>query len=176
MNVARTNVLMTRVSPTPQITAMAYELTEEADVELIQALIRRGIRNADPLDVGARDYRPLGLALRAPDGAFVGGLHGATMWGWLMVEGIWVAEELRGRGLGRRLLLAVETMAAERGCRGAWLGTFDFQARKFYERLGYTVFGELPDFPAGHTHYELRKSLASPVPASRGDTERGAGS
>jgi GNAT superfamily N-acetyltransferase len=147
---------------------MDYQLTEEADVEALQAAVRRGIRGADPPDVGARDWRPLGLALRAPDGALMGGLYGATMWGWLMVDGLWVAEELRGRGLGRRLLLAAEAVAVGRGCRGTWLGTFDFQSRGFYERLGYTVFAELANFPAEHTHYHLWKSFAPSAPASRG--------
>jgi GNAT superfamily N-acetyltransferase len=150
---------------------MDYRLTEEADVESIQLAIRHGIRTADPSDVGTRDYRPLVLALRAPDGALVGGVYGATMWGWLMIDGLWVADDVRGRGLGRRLLMAAEAMAVERGCRGVWLGTFDFQAREFYERLGYITFAELPDFPAGHTHYHLKKSLASPTPTSPG-TER----
>jgi hypothetical protein len=40
---------------------MAYEL-KEVDVESIQPEIRRGIRSADPPDVGARDWQPLGLA------------------------------------------------------------------------------------------------------------------
>jgi GNAT superfamily N-acetyltransferase len=64
------------------------------------------------------------MALRMQDRALVGGLYGATMWGWLMIDGLWVADELRGRGLGRRRLLAAESAAVERGCRGAWLGTF----------------------------------------------------
>ena len=140
---------------------MDYEVTEEADVASLQAAIRRGIRGVDPPEVGVRDWRSLGLALRASDGALLGGLYGATMWGWLMIDGIWVAKGLRGRGLGRRLLLAAEAAAAKRGCRGAWLGTFDFQARGFYERLGYIVFAELTEFPERHTHYHLRKSFAS---------------
>jgi GNAT superfamily N-acetyltransferase len=138
---------------------MDNEPTEEADVETLQSEIRSGIRGADPADVGARDWRPLGMAIRAPDGVLRGGLYGATMWEWLLIDGLWVAEALRGRGLGRRLVLAAEMVAADRGCRGAWLGTFDFQAREFYERLGYTVFAELHDFPPGHTHYHLKKSF-----------------
>jgi GNAT superfamily N-acetyltransferase len=148
--------------------AIDYEVTEEADVGAVGAAVRRGIRGADPSDVGPRDWRPLGLALRADDGDLVGGLYGATMWEWLMVDGLWVAEQLRGRGLGRRLLLAAEGAAVARGCRGAWLGTFDFQARTFYERLGYTIFAELPDFPPGHTHYHLRKVFTSPPPSGTG--------
>jgi GNAT superfamily N-acetyltransferase len=140
---------------------MDYRLTEEADVESLVAAVRAGIRAADPPEVGPRDWQPMALALRAPDGALVGGLYGATMWGWLLIDGLWVAEAVRGRGLGRRLLLAAEAAALERGCRGASLGTFDFQARGFYERVGYTVFGEHADFPAGHTHFELRKVFAS---------------
>ena len=81
-----------------------------------------------------------------------------------MVDGLWVAEDVRGRGLGRRLLFAAEAAAIKRGSRGAWLGTFDFQSRGFYERLGYTVFAALADFPDGHTHYHLWKSLASAAP------------
>jgi GNAT superfamily N-acetyltransferase len=79
------------------------------------------------------------------------------MWKWLLIDGLWVEKEIRGQGIARELLFAAESKAVERGCRGAWLGTFDFQARGFYERLGYTVFAELTGFPPGHAHYHLKK-------------------
>jgi len=75
----------------------------------------------------------------------------------LMLDGLWVAAELRGQGYGARLLAAAESAARRRGCRGVWLGTFDFQARSFYERQGYRIIGELAEFPAGHTHFQLAK-------------------
>jgi hypothetical protein len=34
-----------------------------------------------------------------------------------------------------------EVHARERGCHSAWLDTFSFQARGFYEKLGYDEFG-----------------------------------
>lgn len=34
---------------------------------------------------------------------------------------------------------------------------FNPDARRLYERLGFVVFGELVDFPAGHTRYFLQK-------------------
>jgi GNAT superfamily N-acetyltransferase len=123
----------------------------------VATAIRRGIREADPIDVGARDHAALCLTLRDADDALQGGLYGATMWGWLLIDGLWVTAELRGRGLGSQLLETAEAIAITRGCRGAWLGTFDFQARTFYERRGYQMFAELPDFPAGHRHFHLAK-------------------
>ena len=138
---------------------MTYEIDAHAAPDAVQAAVRQGIRAADPADVPSRDWQVVSLALRSSDAAIVGGLYGATMWSWLMIDGLWVAEALRGQGLGSRLLLAAEDLAVSRGCRGSWLGTFDFQARNFYERHGYAVFGMLPGFPPGHTHFHLWKPL-----------------
>lgn len=132
----------------------------------ISAAVRQGIRQADPPDVPPRlaDYHPLHLSLRDGGGQMIGGVYGTTMWSWLMIDGLWVAGAYRGQGLGRRLLAEAEAHAVGRGCRGSWLGTFDFQARAFYERNGYTVFAELDGFPPGHRHYHLRKHLTAPDP------------
>jgi hypothetical protein len=54
-----------------------------------------------------------------------------------------------------------ESEAVARGCHGAWLDTFEFQARPFYERLGYVCFGELEDYPVGSARYFMRKLLSS---------------
>jgi GNAT superfamily N-acetyltransferase len=137
---------------------MGFEIIEEHDGgSSIDAEVRHGIRESDPPDVGPRDWVPLALALRDENGSLHGGAYGATMWGWLMLDGIWVSPAFRGQGYGDRLLAAAEALAKSRGCRGVSLGTFDFQARSFYERQGYYVFGQLPDFPLGHTHFQLAK-------------------
>jgi len=44
------------------------------------------------------------------------------------------------------------------------LETASFEARPFYEKLGYEVFAALEDYPPGHTKFYLRKRLA-PAPA-----------
>jgi GNAT superfamily N-acetyltransferase len=98
------------------------------------------------------------LFLRDGGGTLVGGLDGVIGWAWLFVDSLWVHEELRGHGFGRELLARAERLAAERGCHSAWLDTF--QALGFYERLGYTVFAALEDYPPGQTKYFLRKRLA----------------
>ena len=143
---------------------MIYEIDDQADAGILPAEVRKGIGQADPPDVGRRDWQPITLALREPGGMTGGGLYGATMWSWLMIDGLWLSAGLRGQGLGRRLLLAAEEIAAARGCVGSSLGTFDFQARGFYEKQGYIVFASLPGFPPGHTHFHLSKRFTPPAP------------
>lgn len=103
-------------------------------------------------------FEPISLGLRA-GGVLVGGLVGEIGWKWLFVELLWIAESHRGRGLGSRLLQAAEAAAIRRGARHAYLDTFDFQARPFYERHGYEVFGVLEDYPPGHRRFFLRRDL-----------------
>ena len=148
-------------------------LEEHGDRAEVHAAIRDGIRAADPHDVGPRDARALYLSVRGDNHAIVGGLYGLTMWRWLMIDGLWVAEGLRGRGLGGRVLAMAEALAFERGCKGSWLGTFGFQARQFYERHGYRVFAELPGFPEGHSHFHLAKHFGASSPGSPDDASRG---
>jgi len=129
--------------------------------------IHRGIARGDPVDAGPRDYGRLSWIVRAPDGSIVGGLLAARVWGWLQIDALWVDEPLRGRGLGSRLLRQAEQMAASQGCTHALLGTFDFQARGFYEKHGYRVYGQLDGFPTGHIHYHMAKPLTSSAPVER---------
>lgn len=148
-----------------------YEIGIEEGDEVPQR-VRRGIREADPAGVRPRDWTAVCLSLRDAEGTVVGGVYGATVWEWLMIDGLWVDDALRGQGHGSRLLLGAEEVAIERGCHGCWLGTFDFQARAFYERHGYTVFAELPGFPAGHSHYHLKKDLSARPLCRADDRER----
>ena len=97
------------------------------------------------------------LLVRDGDGTIRGGLLGYTHWNWLFVGHLWVHESLREQGLGHELLARAEAEAAARGCRNAHLDTFSFQARGFYESLGYEVFGTLDDYPPGHRRYFLQK-------------------
>ena len=93
------------------------------------------------------------------DGALQGGLVGETGRGMFHVDLLWVRPERRGAGLGSSLLGLAEAEARARGCAGVWLDTFDFQARPFYERHGYTVLGELGGFANGRIRYFMSKAL-----------------
>jgi GNAT superfamily N-acetyltransferase len=135
-------------------------MTDQPD-EAIRKAVLDPLVEYNQLRTGRNDYRPLVLAIEDPDGQVVGGLCGRTAYDWLFVELLFVPESLRGRGVGSDLMLRAEAEAVARGCHSAWLDTFAFQARGFYERIGYTCFGELKDYPVGSARYFMKKTLTT---------------
>ena len=53
----------------------------------------------------------------------------------------------------------VENDAKSKGAKLIHLDTFDFQAKEFYEKQGYIVFGILENCPEKHYRYYLKKVL-----------------
>lgn len=103
----------------------------------------------------------IGLTLTNPETGMVdGGLTARIGYAWMFVELLFVPERLRGQGVGCELMLKAEAIARDKGCIGSRLDTFSFQARGFYEKLGYAVFGEITDCPPGHSRYFLHKQLS----------------
>jgi GNAT superfamily N-acetyltransferase len=120
-----------------------------------------GINFHNMAATGAVAYFPANFVLRSARGEVMGGLLGDVWGGWLQIHVLWVAQALRGQGCGARLMAAAEAYAVEKGCVGVTLDTFSFQARPFYERLGFTVFGALSDYPPGHARFYLEKRLGA---------------
>jgi GNAT superfamily N-acetyltransferase len=110
-------------------------------------------------DVGPSGRQALTVLVRDCNGAVIGGLSGYTAWGWLFTQWLFVPDALRGQGLAGQLLARAEEEARARGCHGAWIDTFNPQALKAYQRQGYEIFGELPEFPKGRTRVFLKKHL-----------------
>jgi GNAT superfamily N-acetyltransferase len=126
----------------------------------------------DPLIVfsddgaGNRDWpdHTLCLAIRGADGSVHGGLWGRFYYDWLFIELIFIPENLRGQDLGTVLLAMAEARARAWGAVGVWLDTFSFQARGFYEKRGYALFGEIASYPDSHRRFFLRKRLEREAP------------
>jgi GNAT superfamily N-acetyltransferase len=108
---------------------------------------------------GVPGFQPIAALARDGQGELVGGMLGTTNWTWLHVALVWVAADHRHAGLGSRLLVELERAAIQRGCTRAHLDTFSYQARPFYERHGYRVFGTLEDYPPGHRRFFMEKAL-----------------
>jgi GNAT superfamily N-acetyltransferase len=125
----------------------------------------RALRTWNYSIVGPYDFTPLRLGVAGPDGNAVAGIDGETGLGCLFIHVLWLPPELRGAGLGSALMRRAEAEAVSRGCHAALVDTMDWQARPFYEKHGYQVFGTLGDVPLGHTRFFMKKQLGDgPAP------------
>ena len=139
---------------------MSYVMTlEERPLQEEIAKVGGGLAAFNRRMASDDGYRPLAIFLRDAEGAVVGGLSGSTYWTWFSIDLLWIEDRLRGQGHGHRLLEEAEREAVRRGCLNANLDTLSFQAPAFYERHGYTIFGELTDFPIGHSRLYMVKRL-----------------
>jgi len=141
------------------------ELTDAPPPEAFQKILQPLVQfNRDA--AGDPQSRPLAVLLSDPQGGdVVGGLWGRTSWGYLYTDLLFIPDALRRLRLGSRLMRMAEDEAMRRGCHGAWVDTYDFQARGFYERLGYTVFGTLDGPPPVYPRFFLKKKLTNALSA-----------
>ena len=105
-----------------------------------------------------RDFKPFVVAFKQ-DGKLFGGADCASRWDWMVIKLLWVDEPWRKKGLGSKLMELIEKEAIRRNCHGVHLDTHSFQAKDFYLKLGYAIFGEIEDYPKGHSLYYLSKVL-----------------
>jgi GNAT superfamily N-acetyltransferase len=126
-----------------------------------EASVIRGLLSYNEARIGPSGEQPVKFVVRDSTGTVVGGILGHTRWRWLYIAKLWVDERARGQRLGTRLMEAAEDLARSRGCTDVSLDTFDYQARPFYEKLGYELFGTLEGYPPGSRQYYLRKQLQS---------------
>ena len=87
----------------------------------------------------------------------IGGALGIIQYEWYYLEELWISEEYRKQGIGSEIIKEIEKVAAKENLVGVRMETWSFQARGFYEKNGYEVYAELPNFPRGVTSYFLRK-------------------
>lgn len=98
--------------------------------------------------------------LKDKDGNVLGGINGIFYLSeCLYICLLFVEESARKRRFGSLLLKTMEDEARQRKVKLIHLDTFDFQAKDFYLKHGYEVFGVLDDAPEGHKRYYMKKKL-----------------
>lgn len=113
------------------------------------AVVDDGLGASNEERAPLHEVRPLQCFVRTAEGEVVGGAVGRT-WGLCVeLQQLWVRPDHRGEGWGRRLILAFERRAIERGCRLGYLETFSFQAPDLYRSLGYEVAATIEGYGDG---------------------------
>jgi GNAT superfamily N-acetyltransferase len=95
----------------------------------------------------------------AEQGGLAGGIVFTVKGEWLDIDFLWVDEAKRESGLGSALLEKAEQKGREKGCKTAYLTTFNFQARPFYEKRGYNVVYTQKNYPITNERYHMEKRL-----------------
>ena len=134
-------------------------VTDTADAS-VEKVVGEGLRRYNAEQSGVDDSRSLAVVVSDPDtNEILGGITGRTSLGLLFIDLVFLPDELRGGGLGSRILKLAEDEGRRRGCRAAMLYTISFQAPRFYERHGWRVFGEIACDPPGTSRIFMTKTL-----------------
>lgn len=136
------------------------ESTEEEAKSVLKGLIEYNSSKVSLLQ--EPPFITINRVIKKPnaDGNVLAGIN-SKLNGWkcLHIEILWVEEEFRRCGYGTVLLNEVERAAKNLGSSLIRLETYDFQAKDFYLKHGFEIFGVLDNCPNGHKFYFLKKQI-----------------
>ena len=137
-----------------EIVSASTEDQAETEVNLLNSL-------RSELPQGAN--QAFGFKICNDDGLQIAGLSASTSYGWLLIKLLWVEETCRGRGLASQLMDKAEERGRSIGCHSAWLDSSNPEAKLFYEKRGYEIFGLLENQPGqspdGHKRWFMKRTL-----------------
>ncbi|XVN41270.1 MAG: GNAT family N-acetyltransferase [Rickettsia endosymbiont of Argas persicus] len=85
------------------------------------------------------DLKSFSFSLLNRDKNFIAGIGGVSFWGGFYINSLFVVKNHRNQKHGSLLMEKAENLARERRCNFVVLSTMDFQAKPFYEKLGYKL-------------------------------------
>ncbi|WP_246582725.1 GNAT family N-acetyltransferase [Clostridium mobile] len=138
-----------------------YEITipMEEEAEYIGNMLLEFNLQSKPLSQ-EKPFISINRCIKDENGKIIGGILAClALWHILSIDTLWVKKEFRNQGVAKQLLRLVETEARNMGCHIVYLSTYDFQAKDFYLKNGYEIFGVLEDCPKEHKLYHLSKRL-----------------
>ncbi len=89
----------------------------------------------------------------------IGGAIGYELYNWYYLDLMYVDESYRNKGVGTRLLKQIDEYVIANNLSGIRTETWDFQAKGFYEKNGFVIFGEISNCPPGTIEYHLKKEF-----------------
>jgi GNAT superfamily N-acetyltransferase len=136
---------------------MAVTFAIDEAQETYEALLE-GMKAFNKKAVGVGGSQKFNVALRDDAGQVIGGAAATLAGDSMYLDIVWTGDSARGQGHGRRIMEMIEAEGRRRGANDAWLYTMSWQARPFYEKLGYACVGETP-FMQKYRRYFMWKQL-----------------
>ena len=124
----------------------------------IAKIIHKNLKDFNESILGPYEAKPFCIDASA-ENKVIGGINGDIFGKICRISEAWVHNDYRKLKLGTKLFKEVEEFAKQNNCRLIQLETNEFQAKGFYEKLGYHVIAVLPDNFISYTTYILRKEI-----------------
>ncbi|WP_240841903.1 GNAT family N-acetyltransferase [Acidaminobacter sp. JC074] len=91
--------------------------------------------------------------------SFAGGIHAIIEEDSMYISRLAIPPDYKKQGIGTKLMRLAEERAYELGLYNITTGTCSFQAKDFYEKLGYKILFTKENDPKGYDSYSLEKKL-----------------
>ena len=114
---------------------LKLENTESEKTQELANLIRAYNRsNREP-----SKSEPLNIYLEDEQSNLKEGMVAETFGNWLEIEYLYVSDDLRGQGIGSKILKMAERESKERGCKYSFVNTFNFQEPNFSQKFNFII-------------------------------------
>lgn len=132
---------------------------QEDPVQEDEKVLFEGITHEAMLKKKMDRITPFGVFIKNFQGVVFGGINGFSCYGCLYIDMLWLKNELRKQGLGKKLMMEAEKIGRERQCTFATVDTMDWEALFFYQKLGYSIEFVRQGFEKESKMYMLRKKI-----------------
>lgn len=137
---------------------MNIEVLDKPEQELIDYLDKK-ISEFNWANWEVSERTPLAVQIKNDQGDVIAGAAARSFGNWLLLDTLWVSDELRGQNIGSKILKEIEKAGKKRGCIKCLLDTLNFQAMPFYEKHGYTTEWVQQNYPKTGCKYFMVKML-----------------
>jgi ribosomal protein S18 acetylase RimI-like enzyme len=140
------------------MTLPKIDFTNNPSPQAIEALLK-GLQQHAKQTIGKTSFEPFGFLTHDDQGVLTAGCTGVFMYGVSNIRLLWVNETERGKGLGKSLMEKAELFSKENNCRYITVETFNWQAKGFYEKMGYKAELSFNGYDNDSTFYFFRKKI-----------------
>ena len=123
--------------------------------ELILTSLSAQAKNLKNLD----SMTPFAFSYFDEEDNFIAGIEGYDIYGGLYIDLLFVANKFRRNKYGSQLVNKAVELAIKRKCNFIYLSTMDFEAKPFYEKLGFEVEYIRKGYRQSSSMYYLKKQL-----------------
>lgn len=108
---------------------------------------------------GLSKLEEFGFFIKDENKQIIGGLTALYCYQSIDIDALWIHPQYRNLSLGKELMLNAENYAKKRNCKFITICTMDFEAREYYQKLGFVIEFKRDGYEKDSSLYYLKKEL-----------------